>query len=251
MTFSHGSLAVEEVAAIFGLPVEKLAGRTSTRLETVVEQHLMLNMASRELTVSGLGPSPSFLSTSAWERRRYLSTQALAKRIGQRLKSPTQDELRHSFEPGKLIRPEMLRISRIILDLDADDPAASYDAAFRLLHAIESGSLSFDQAIKDHSAADPMAGDVGWVPHNKLAARVGIDGTRAVRDLKIGELSGIVEENDRLWIYRLDDRAAERPMTFEEALPTLDRRLGQARTNALEQQITAEILEAIDLESAD
>lgn len=255
--FAGGHWTKDEVLAL--LPA-RLASRPPAeiprrRLETEVRRHLLAREQIGQLHASGLAERPEVRRELIASRRRELAAAALAHRVQQRLVAPTDAEIRAHFEAHRqdFQRPAHYRLSVIQLPLQEADKRAAYRRGARLLQALADEEQAFEDLAREHSSHPSAAtgGDLGWVSRWNLPKRLGIDVLREVLSLEPGETGELVEDNNSLWIVRLDAREAERPMTLAEAYSRVDHRLGNQRVRALERQVSADWLAGLDIRGAD
>ena len=250
----EGRLTVEDVAALAATHGRRrLQDLPRPRLQRIVETFLIRRMARLRARRLGL-IDHQLADKRRWTRRQALAGQALAERVAARFQPITEAELRRRFELGRdaLERPEHYRLRVLELPLDADAPRASHDAAERLAHRLRRGELTFADAARG-SSRHPSARDGGLLdpwPMWRITGRLGIQATRALRLMEVGQTSAPVADGDRLWLLRLEEVEPRRPMTFEEARATLEERLGQAQASRLERQVTDELWRSLAVRDA-
>ena len=257
VTYTGGTLSVAEVKGLFGpthspatlatlaqIPREGL----TQRIETALKDKMIL----REVSLRGLAERDGLADKRQWTRRQVLATQALTAMIQHRLVPPTEAEIKQFYtsHQADFIRPLHYRVGVISLPIDLNDIRQTYRQAARLVHDIQTGTLSFSQAAGQYSQHPSAAngGQVGWVSQHAFPQRFGIDCTRALKRLKVGEMSDVVSDGQNLWILQLHQIEQERPMRFEEAKPLAENRLGNQRVRMLEAEITKEWLEKLHIE---
>ncbi len=252
VAYTGGVLSVAEVAAIVG-------GREAPDLaevprETIVERvetHLKKIMMRREVVVRGL-IDEAVDTRRALRRRQILAAKALAHLIQQRVTRPTGEQIEAYFHTHRddYERPLHYRLAVIALPLDPDDVRATYRLGERLVHRLETGELSFEEAARryseDSSAED--GGDAGWVSRWAVPGRYGIDFLRALRAMEIGARSDVVLSEEILWIFELRGVEEERPMTLGEARIGVENRLGNQRVRVLEAEIVDRWMEKLGIE---
>jgi hypothetical protein len=179
------------------------------------------------------------------QRQRVLATQELRRRVDLRLVEPTDEEIEEHFEAhrGELLHPEEVDLMMVDLAFTDETLRSVHAEATAACDAVASGAASFEEAFR--SLASPGG---GVAPKRAVTltpleiAGYGVEISNAVRGLAPGEVSRPIRRGDRLWVVQLVDRRPARPLGLEEAAPTVRRRLGQERVDALTDLITTEIL---------
>ncbi len=253
--YAGGSLSVAEarVLAAGRRSAKTLAELPRDNVVAAVERFLTRKMMLREILVRGLADR-AFEAKRVATRRQILAAKALAHLIQERLVPPTGEEIAalHRDRPQYFVRPLHYRLAVIALPL-GPDVRETYRRGELIVHRLETGELSFEQAARRHSS-DPSAtagGDAGWVSRWAVPGRFGIDFLRALKRLEKGERSDLVQSERTLWILELRDVEEERPMTFEEARTAAENRLGNQRVKALEAEVVGEWLEKLEIEIVD
>ena len=245
----EGRVTVADLEALSDRPVASIPRQG---LEAQVQGFVARRMARLEARRLGL-VTEELAETRRWTRRQLLAGRALNRRVQARFHPPAEEEIRQGYEAGRegFRRPEHLEIEALQLPLDAEDRRPSVQAAQLLYERLSKGEVSFAEAARAESIhpSAAAAGRLGLLPLRWVNQRMGFQAGRAVDRLGDGEISRPVEEADSLWIFRVVRREPERAMTFEEARSQVEQRLGQARAEQLQKEITDELwreLEARD-----
>ncbi|MCP4658647.1 MAG: peptidyl-prolyl cis-trans isomerase, partial [bacterium] len=184
-----------------------------------------------------------------WKRLEILAGEELRRLVAAEFVPPQADEIRAYFaaNPERFVQPEQYRLAAIRFPLEETSLVEEYRRAEALLARLRAGDLSFEQAAREfprrgtnggfsqHPTA-PAGGELGWRARRQIAA-FGPAVHMTVTEMKPGELSELVEEDENLWIFKLLDFRPRRPMSFEEASLGANRALGNERLKALQQEI--------------
>ncbi|MEM6455136.1 MAG: peptidyl-prolyl cis-trans isomerase [Acidobacteriota bacterium] len=201
-----------------------LAGRAGVR-----------RLAARELT-----DDPAYAEGWPWQRRKQLATAATAARVAARMVPLTDDDLRRfiAAQPDAFMEPPRVRLA--VLQLPGVDQApASQRTLWALRQRIASGALRFEDAARSTSLHPSAArgGVLAPMTRRAVSSRLGIDVTQAVARLEVGEISRAIDDGSALWLIQLRAIEPARPMSFDEARPRAEQRLGQERTDALRTEV--------------
>ena len=221
-------------------------------LNAIVERFVFEQMAVLYVKEHGLAYDDRVRSHARWRELQILTSHQLAAWVGERFEEPTDDAVRAYYDRHRSLfqHPEMLDLSLIRLPRGGEDPREDYRRAAELLTSIRSGELTFAEAAREHSQ-HPSASNGGRVPNiqrSRLSSRLGLDLTRAVRALDLGEVSELVSTEEALWILRVNGVEAERQATLEEAQVTVRQRLIEERLDELQAQVVEEWLEGLAVE---
>jgi parvulin-like peptidyl-prolyl isomerase len=148
------------------------------------------------------------------------------------------------------VRPVHFDLAAIRLPLPGDDLQESFRQAERLVYQLDSGELRFDEAARRFSRHPSAAdgGRLGWVSRQMLPHIYGLKALRAIHSMQVGEMSGLVQDDDEWWIFRLVAKEEERPMTWDEARQEAEDRLGTERAREVEAQLRQELVQRLRLE---
>ncbi|MCG8455270.1 MAG: peptidylprolyl isomerase [Holophagales bacterium] len=250
------ALTVPRVSFSDGAPetaANRLADLDRDRIRRRIEHFLRSRMAVRELAVLGIG-SDALAEDMLWTRRRLLAAKAIAEHVALRLGPLREADVEAFFRahPKLFERPAHYDLGLIVLPFEPADPRPAHDLGLRLVHDLESGATTFGDLARAHSE-DPSAGDGGelTLPRPSLSRRLGMDGLRAVLRLQPGERSRWVQDDERSRFLLIELRAVEpsRPSTFDEARRRARQLLGQRRAEKLEEEVTAEWWQRLDVRS--
>lgn len=208
-----------------------------------VELYVVTVLAVDQARQLGLD-TEELLAGTRLQQQRTLATEELRHRIEGRLEEPTRAEIKEYFEAhrSEFRRPEEVDLMMIGFPFTEKTIQAVHADARTALDVVDSGAMSFAQAIRVYSKTAPVgASPVVTLPPRQLAgfgAAVG----KAVRGLTPGQVSRLIREDDRLWIVKLVDRRPVRLIDFDEAESRAQRKLGQERVDALRFDLEIEIL---------
>ena len=249
-TFSGGQLTLAELrwlvapgdGGLDALPREALRGR-------LAEQAIEVGAAARARQ-QGLDREERVRAQLFTRRQEVLATAERIRRINAALVPPREAEVRAYFtaHPGEFRHPPELDVSVIRLPLTPASLRAQFARAEQLAAAIQDGSLDFAAAARaesQHGSAS-VGGRLGWRLPVQLA-ELGPNVLRLLGDLAPRQVSGVVRQDDALFIVKLWDRRPERALTFAEAATQAEKILGNARVAELERRVTEEARRQLDL----
>jgi hypothetical protein len=197
-----------------------------------------------------LDADPKLRARVRWSRARVLATLEMTREVNQVLVPPTPAELRAQFEAhrDRYEHPPEQDLSVIELPFAAPTGRQAFDAAEALAARLRSGEREFSEAARSLSqhASAPSGGRLGWLT-NRQAAPLGPNVLRALGQASPGQIVGPVQQDDNLWILKLWERHAARPLSFEEASPRVDQELGNVRVAEIQQRLEAAARQALDL----
>ncbi len=131
-----------------------------------------------------------------------------------------EEELRryHAEHKDKFTEPDRLRLSLILLRVGAGSPQAEWDQAKALAQGLREQLLAgadFAALARQHSKDDsaPKGGDMGYVHRGMLSEELHVE----IDKLKQGELSGPLQMLEGIGLFRVDERIAPLPKSFDES----------------------------------
>ena len=221
-------------------------------LREEIEEHLLGRANLREIERRGLEQQDTLAMRRLWARRQVLATHAMQHFVGTELEPPAEEEIRRYYDDHRedFVRPAIFDLAVIRLPLDGDTDRETYRQGERLLHRIQGGEISFEDAARRHSS-DPSAADggrIGSVGRWVLPHRFGFNFLRAALRLEPGEISDVVAEGEDLWILKLVGLEASRPMTYGEARTAAENKVGTARARALQARILDDWIARLQIE---
>ena len=183
-----------------------------------------------------------------WRAMQQLARREMDRRVELLRKEPDLQAMREQFAALQSRGEGMVRYHVAGIAFGPAKPA-TVQAARQVLQQIESGELSFADAARTHSidASAPQDGDLGWFNVRTLAARDWIM-MRAMRQVREGELSGVLNSDKGIWIYRLLQKQAGKDVSFEDVRPELEERARQQQTRGLEKAVRMEIVRDLVLQ---
>ena len=218
---------------------------------SLVEEEIVRRMAAERARRQGLDRDPLFRARAGWQRQTFLATEEIARRVNRTLVPPTDAEMRAQFEGHRerYVKPAEFDVSVILWHLEPSATRRQFGAAEAVLAPLQAGGLGFEEAarqVSTHPSAS-HGGRLGFLRPGQVA-ELGPNVFRTVQALLPGQTSGLVQQDDRLWIVKLWDRRPERPMTYDEAAVQVEKELGDARVAALRDEREAEARRALRLE---
>ncbi len=131
-----------------------------------------------------------------------------------------EDELRryHAEHKEKFTEPDRLRLSAILLRVSPGSPQSEWDKAKAQAQALREQLLAgadFAALARQHSKDDfaQKGGDMGYVHRGMLSDELHVE----IDKLKPGELSGPLQMLEGVGLFRVDERIAAQPKSFDES----------------------------------
>jgi parvulin-like peptidyl-prolyl isomerase len=133
---------------------------------------------------------------------------------------------------AKYKMPAKIKLRLIMLKKGetAGDMAVSEAEAEYVADKLKAGGDFAEMAKKvsqDEKAGN--GGDWGWIDVNILRDEL----ARGASQLRSGQVSNVIETDDGFYILKCDEKGEEKPLSFEEAQPQIERELKQAQSKAL------------------
>lgn len=156
--------------------------------------------------------------------------------------------------------PARRRVAMVQFELGAGASPQTRQDAFDRAHQAREQALQADESTRDfggvardfsdHQSSRYRGGVLGWISEGDIAryshpAPV-LEAANAMT--QAGEISGVIEGEDALYLVRLVDYQPRRTRTLEELSDGISQRLLRDRFNEVEQAFRAEILAASDVE---
>ncbi|MFH1018796.1 MAG: peptidyl-prolyl cis-trans isomerase [Pseudomonadota bacterium] len=216
-------------------------------LNELIEENLFLSEAKkRKLEVSSAEldaaiqgitrdyPGDSFeeqlkaehLSLSRFRNRvrTRLFISKLLREVSQGASEPSRQavEAYYKEHPEQFVTAEQVHLEQIVVK--------SREDAEHLLGELRKGAV-FEQLAKDHSFTPEgsQGGDLGFVPRGVMPREV----EAAVKDLKIGKVSGVVRTDYGFHILKVVERRPEHQKTLDEARAEIVRVLTEKQRDTL------------------
>jgi parvulin-like peptidyl-prolyl isomerase len=143
---------------------------------------------------------------------RGLAIKILIDRSVARSVTASEDEVTSYFEQHRdsFTRPPQVRLSHILIAVDAAWPKYNKKEAEGKLSGLQQRIMNGEDfaalaAANSDCQSKAKGGDIGWFAPGQLSPEMEI----AVAQLKVGELSGIVEDKFGLHLIKVVDRSAE------------------------------------------
>jgi parvulin-like peptidyl-prolyl isomerase len=219
-------------------------------LRAFLLERARLHAAARRAAELHLDAAAEVGAQLAWGRLRILATEEMARRVRDAFQKPTDEELRARFESSRQrrVRPARFRASVLRFGWEELATPARYRKAEAVLTRVRAGGLSFERAARELSThpSSSRGGDLGWLTSRGLAD-LGPSVLATIKQLEVGAMGPLVQQDDALWAVLLTGREEERPQTFEEARRDLQRELGNERAQSIQKRIEDELLAQLDV----
>ena len=179
-----------------------------------------------------------------FQQQRLLATEDLRLRVDARLVEPSPSEIEAYFDTHRSTYQHPMTTDLMMIGFLLDDrPATMVHAeAASALDAIDSGELSFEEAVARYSERETTGSPISTLTPRQLAGYGEAVGN-AARRLAPGQVSRVIRQDDHLWIVKLVDRHPPQPLAFDEVRDRVRRDLGQERVDSLTAEIETEVIE--------
>lgn len=167
-------------------------------------------------------------------RERLIVTALRQQEVNDRVQV-TPEALRETYTKNlaRYRQPEQIKVRMITLRKDrSDTPEAAREQAILIRGRLLAGE-SFAKLAEEFSH-DPKAlsgGDWGWIKPSDLRAEL----RDALKPLKVGELSDVLESPDAFYLAQLDDHKKASEPTLEDIRPELEKDVRRAESERLYQ----------------
>ena len=246
--FQGGRITVAQLRWLAGASLDTLS-LTSRR--ALLEEQIVRELAAARARARGLDRDAALQARRRWQRARLLATDEIARRINESLAPPTDAEMRAHYERHRerYVSPVQVDVGLIQWTLDPANPQLRFAEAEAVLARLRAGELEFDQAARQVSthASAAQGGRLGLLAMPELAY-AGPNVFRTAEGLSPGQTSGVVQQDQRLYLVKLWERRPSRPLRYEEAATQVEQELGNVRVAALQKERNAAALEALKLE---
>ena len=218
---------------------------TDDGLRAVLQERARMHAGAERAAELGLQAAPKVAAQLSWGGLRILATEEMARRVRDAFQKPTDNELRDRFESSRQqrVRPARFRVSVLRFGWEDRPLPARYQRAEEVLARVRAGRLGFERAAREFSThgSSSRGGDLGWLTSRGLAG-LGPSVLATIKQLKVGAVSPLVQQDDALWAVMLTGREEERPQTFDEARLALQRELGNERAQSIQKRIEDQLL---------
>lgn len=210
--------------------IEKQVGKVSDKAVEAEINKLNKAMKGAGTTIEAEIAKSKDRGMTMAEVKRQLRNQLAAVAVIEREVgsiAPTEEEVKKYYEENKakLGQPEQFRVSMIVFA----DPKTIKDPSFTptqqemqtlkqkaeaVVKEAKSGK-DFAKLAKEHSVEPETAakgGDIGFIPKGQFPPEI----EATIDRLKVGEVSGLIETKQVLYIAKLTDHKAAKPVSFAE-----------------------------------
>jgi peptidyl-prolyl cis-trans isomerase C len=190
--------------------------------DNVIERVLL-----RQAALADAEPAPAEViekaGGNAAEVELQFRIERLAIRHAGRIAPPRNKDVVDYFRRHRenMAVPEAVHAAHIIKNIDDKTPEESALAGIRVAEERIKAEDSFDTVADDLSDCPGRGGDLGWFPRGEMVPEF----DAVVFALKPGEISPVFRTPFGFHIAKVFDHVAERPATFEEARPQIERHL--------------------------
>ena len=244
--FGERAVTTADLGRWLGGPGRLAQGEWSDEeLQAVMQERARMHAGARRAAELGLQASPQVAAQLEWGRLRILATEEMGKRVRDSFHTPADEELRARFESSRQhrVQPARFRLSVLRFGWEDQPLPARFQRAEEALARVRAGRSTFERAARELSThgSSSRGGDLGWLTSRGLAG-LGPSVMATIKQLEVGAVSPLVQQDDALWAVMLTGREQERPQTFEEARLDLQRELGNERAQSIQKGIEDQLL---------
>ncbi len=145
-----------------------------------------------------------------------------------KIKEPTEQEIENKYQDNitKLVSPEYIRLSMIYMSTinkSASEKAAIKKKMDEAYKKIKNGVLSFDDAVLKYSTDDAIKyrnGDIGYIRRDdrNTRARLGDSFFNSIFNLKVNEISKVLESNTGYQIVKVTEKRAPKVLGLNDPI---------------------------------
>ncbi len=159
-------------------------------------------------------------------KQMYISRKKSA--LFKAVKEPTEAEIENKYQDNvtKLVSPEYIRVSMIYmstLNKTASEKAAIKKKMTAIYQKLKNGVITFDDAVSKYSSDNALkyrGGDIGYIRRDdrNTRARLGNTFFNDLFNLKVNEISGVLESNTGYHIVRITEKRAPRVLGLNDPI---------------------------------
>lgn len=195
-----------------------------------------------------LAKKPDHQKRFQFKQRQFWSLRVLERAVAERFEEPKDAVLKAEYEANKgiyRIKPKY-QLEIIGWDLDKENIRAKNRLAQAVRSKILKGELSFADAAKQYSELKSAAegGSLGWVSRPRVAV-MGKHLLMEVSRLKEASLSGLVRQDQMLYLLNLKAIQPERQASFEESRKRIMKKVSNRILSKLQAEVEKDWLENI------
>lgn len=206
--------------------------------------------------LEALGERPeqkeAFESREGFFAAQYKAARGIAATVAKDLVPPTEEEMRRLYqrEKQRFQNPQQYRCQVLQFPYQGEELVKATEEMLAIENRITNGEITFEEAIQAYSQHPSKAnlGHLDWRNEQQLS-RLGFNLVRAARELKPGEMSGLIQEDSGLWLIRLNEYREKRPQTFAEAKSQIETFMGQMLVVAQQENLIAELIPTLDIQT--
>ena len=171
----------------------------------------------------------------------YLSQILHEEEVDQKIEEPTEEEMSAFYKSNtdSFVTPEKVKLSIIWIAQTQDNKGS--DKAKEALATIKAGT-SFAEVAKQYSE-DGTAEDGGAIDEWFYSTYLPEELSKEIFSLDVGEVSKVIESHGGLYIVQVNEKEAEKQLTYEEAKDTIREHLKEEKHHELSATMEKTILE--------
>jgi parvulin-like peptidyl-prolyl isomerase len=246
-------LSAEAVAEIVSMRWQgaTVAELGQSQLDQTLRHWALGVVCARRAVELALDRNPKTAAALRWRRVEILAQRELVRRVDERLRDSSEEELRAWFEAHAARFRDPAAYDLAVIHFgpkEGQSQGARVELALQVAQRLEAGEITFEEAARRYSTdrSAPDGGRLGWRTRSQVTSW-GPTATRALEELRSGERTGLLRLQSGLWIFAVRDRREERPQTFEAARARVRGERRKRQVRELEVAIREEHLNGIDL----
>jgi peptidyl-prolyl cis-trans isomerase C len=245
----------------------KLSDEDYLKLMTnLLENHLLMTGSSKEEYEKRLTANTDFESLDAFLKERsknelfrdaMLQAAFIKKKFPDQVKV-TDDEVKAQYERGKakvFSKPEMVKASHILIGANVkegatpEDRAKAKKKAQELLKEVKKEGTDFAAMAREHSTGPSAAagGDLGYFPRKGQTVE---PFAKAAFDLKVGEISDVVETDFGYHIIKVTGRRPPMELSLEEVRAAIEDQIQNQKIGEAKQRYATQLTSQAKVEFA-
>lgn len=223
------SVILEEADRMREHLYRSMKGQPRAGIETKLRAWAVENAIERALLEQAIAAEPGDLSPEKGLER-------LIEQHGGRIGAPKMKEINEYYRRhrSEFVLPERVHVGHIMKSVDETTSEADALSALQGIEEEIRGGAGFEEVANRYKDDRGSAGDLGWISPGRLP----VEFDNAVFALQPGTISPIFRTKHGFHIARVYEHEKERPATFEEARPTIERKLvAQKQQRAVERVV--------------
>jgi parvulin-like peptidyl-prolyl isomerase len=178
-------------------------------------------------------------------KAQYLTRLLHQEEVESRIVEPTEEEIRRYYESNRkdFVIPARVKMSLIWIS-EGQDGEKREQASKKAQEALTTlrGGTEFTEAVKRYSEdySAEAGGEIGqWIMQGLLPREL----NKAIFALKAGEISEAISSRNAIYIVKINERAEEEPISFDDARETIVAHLKAEQHEKLQREMETALFE--------